>query len=178
MKLWPVEHFWLTFFPDHCWLVLIWKKRAKSVQLVRVSFFRSDFLQNPYFSSNLEQYILKVLLNSQIMKSHNFNQIRVNVQFYYQRFRILINMRFIRVPIYSSFFAHWLIHLVCGRCTSNYDPGGQVNVMIDIDIHLKSIDCKSNHYANNHADRENRNFLQHLRFFFLYFALNDLTKEN
>ena len=26
------------------------KKWAKSVQLDRVSFFRSDFLQNPYFS--------------------------------------------------------------------------------------------------------------------------------
>ena len=41
MKLWPVEHFWLTDLE---------KKWAKSVQLVRVSFFRSDFLQNPYFS--------------------------------------------------------------------------------------------------------------------------------
>ena len=30
---------------------LIWKKsEAKSVQLVRVAFFRGDFLQNPYFS--------------------------------------------------------------------------------------------------------------------------------
>ena len=30
MKLWPVEHFWLTFFPNQCWFsadsVLIWKK--------------------------------------------------------------------------------------------------------------------------------------------------------
>ena len=33
MNLWPVEHFWLTFFPDQH----------------RVSFFPSDFLQNPYF---------------------------------------------------------------------------------------------------------------------------------
>ena len=43
MKLWPVEHFWLTFCAD------LEKKWAKSVQLVRVSFFPSDFLQNPYF---------------------------------------------------------------------------------------------------------------------------------
>ena len=28
------------------------KKLAKSVQLVRVSFFVSDFLQNPYFKAN------------------------------------------------------------------------------------------------------------------------------
>ena len=52
MKLWPVEHFWLTFFPDQCWFSAdLEKKWAKSVQLVRVSFFRSDFLQNPYFRS-------------------------------------------------------------------------------------------------------------------------------
>ena len=51
MKLWPVEHFWLTFFPDQHWSAAdLEKKWAKSVQLVRVSFFRSDFLQNPYFS--------------------------------------------------------------------------------------------------------------------------------
>ena len=40
IKLWPVEHFWL---------VLIWKKSEP--KLVRVSFFRSDFLKNPYFSA-------------------------------------------------------------------------------------------------------------------------------
>ena len=51
MKLWPVEHFCLTFFPDQC----------KSVQLVRVSFFRSDFLQNPYFS---DLHLLFQILNS------------------------------------------------------------------------------------------------------------------
>ena len=51
MKLWPVEHFWLTFFPDQHWIcAALEKKWAKSVQLVKVSFFRSDFLQNPYFS--------------------------------------------------------------------------------------------------------------------------------
>ena len=38
IKLWPVEH-----------CTDLEKKWAKSVQLVRVSFFRSDFLQNPYF---------------------------------------------------------------------------------------------------------------------------------
>ena len=41
MELWPVEHFWLSADLE--------KKWAKSVQLVRVSFFLSDFLQNPYF---------------------------------------------------------------------------------------------------------------------------------
>ena len=52
MKLWPVEHFWLTFFPDQHWICAdLEKKWAKSVQLVRVSFFRSDFLQNPYFKN-------------------------------------------------------------------------------------------------------------------------------
>ena len=51
MKLWPVEHFWLTFFPDQLQISAdLEKKWAKSVQLVRVSFFWSDFLQNPYFS--------------------------------------------------------------------------------------------------------------------------------
>ena len=55
MKLWPVEHFWLTFFPDQHWISTdLEKKWAKSVQLVRVSFFRSDFLQNPYFSEMLQ----------------------------------------------------------------------------------------------------------------------------
>ena len=50
MKLWPVEHFWLTFFPDQHWICAdLERKWAKSVQLVRVSFFWSDCLQNPYF---------------------------------------------------------------------------------------------------------------------------------
>ena len=50
MKLCPVEHFWLPFFPDQHWICAdLEKKWAKSVQLVRVSFFQSDFLQNPYF---------------------------------------------------------------------------------------------------------------------------------
>ena len=51
MKLWPVEHFWLTFFPDQDrFSADLEKKGAKNVQLVRGSFFLSDFLQNPYFS--------------------------------------------------------------------------------------------------------------------------------
>ena len=51
MKLWPVEHFWLTFFPDqHRFSADLEKKWVKSFQLVRVSFFLSDFLQNPYFN--------------------------------------------------------------------------------------------------------------------------------
>ena len=49
MQLWPVEHFRPHFFSRSA---LIWKKSEdKSVQLVRVAFFRSDFLQNPYFST-------------------------------------------------------------------------------------------------------------------------------
>ena len=51
MKLWPVEHSWLTFFSRSALICTdLEKKWAKSVQLVRVSFFRSYFLQNPYFS--------------------------------------------------------------------------------------------------------------------------------
>ena len=50
MKIWSVEHFWLTFFPDQH---RSGKKVSKSVQLVRVSFFRSDFLQNLYFKHRL-----------------------------------------------------------------------------------------------------------------------------
>ena len=42
MQLWPVEHFWLTFFQ-----ISADQKWAKGVQLVRVAFFRGD-LQNPY----------------------------------------------------------------------------------------------------------------------------------
>ena len=42
------------------------KKWAKSVQLVRVSFFLSDFLQNPYFkqvsSHNFEPTFIVMLL--------------------------------------------------------------------------------------------------------------------
>ena len=44
MKFWPVEHFWLQISAD------LEKKWAQSVQLVRVSFFLSDFLQNSYFN--------------------------------------------------------------------------------------------------------------------------------
>ena len=48
MKLGPVQHFWLTFFSQI--IADLEKKWAKRVQLVKVSFFWSDFLQNPYFS--------------------------------------------------------------------------------------------------------------------------------
>ena len=44
MKLWPVEHFWLTDLE---------KKWAKSVQMHWSEFhffYLIDFLQNPYFS--------------------------------------------------------------------------------------------------------------------------------
>ena len=59
MKLWPVEHFWLTFFPDQHWISTdLEKKWAKNVQLVRVSFFWSDFLQNPYFKDKYPNLIV------------------------------------------------------------------------------------------------------------------------
>ena len=46
MKLWPVKHFFgATANPPKS----DDKYAQKSVQLVRVSSFRSDFLQNPYF---------------------------------------------------------------------------------------------------------------------------------
>ena len=51
-KLWPVQlnTFGSLFFPDsHRFSADLEKKWAKSVQLVRVSFFLGDFLQNPYF---------------------------------------------------------------------------------------------------------------------------------
>ena len=62
MTLWPVEHFWLTFFPDQHWICANLEKKVSqkcSTALVRVSFFRSDFLQNPYFNNQLVQNILK-----------------------------------------------------------------------------------------------------------------------
>ena len=51
MQLWPVKQFWLTFFPDQHWICGDLEKKVS--QLVKVSFFRSDFLQNPYFSIHL-----------------------------------------------------------------------------------------------------------------------------
>ena len=42
MNLWPVEHFFVGATADD-------KYAQKSVQLVRGSSFRSDYLQNPYF---------------------------------------------------------------------------------------------------------------------------------
>ena len=54
MKLWSVEHFWLTFFQDQLQISAgLEKKWAKSVQLVRGSFLLKYFLQNPYFSKYL-----------------------------------------------------------------------------------------------------------------------------
>ena len=50
MNLWPVEHFF--FSPQ---------SEEKSVQMVRGSSFRSDFLQNPYF-----KYLYKFFWNSKI----------------------------------------------------------------------------------------------------------------
>ena len=42
MQLCQVEHF--------CIVLQLPFREEKSVQLVRVAFFRSDFLQNPYFN--------------------------------------------------------------------------------------------------------------------------------
>ena len=59
MNLWPVEHFF-EHISDHFWVGLLLhllhppksddKYAQKSVQLIRGSSFRSDFLQNPYFN--------------------------------------------------------------------------------------------------------------------------------
>ena len=55
MQLWIVEHF---FFAKSMILV-----KKKSVQLFRVAFFRSDFLQNPYFSTfhNYKSILKKII---------------------------------------------------------------------------------------------------------------------
>jgi hypothetical protein len=45
---------------------LIWKKSEPKVQLVRVSFFRSDFLQNPYLNKNIEK-LAKRGMSTQIL---------------------------------------------------------------------------------------------------------------
>ena len=45
MQLWQVEHFFLHKKVP----VVVPFSEEKSVQLVRVAFFRSDFLQNPHF---------------------------------------------------------------------------------------------------------------------------------
>ena len=60
MRLWPVEHFF-EHICHHFWVGLLLqllhppksddKYAQKSVQLVRGSSFRSDFLKNPYFST-------------------------------------------------------------------------------------------------------------------------------
>ena len=64
MNLWPVEHFF-EHICHHFWVGLLLppvglllhppksddKYVQKSVQLVRGSSFRSDFLQNPYFNA-------------------------------------------------------------------------------------------------------------------------------
>ena len=58
MNLCPVEHFF-EHICHHFWMGATAKPKSddkyaqKSVQLVRGSSFRSDFLQNPYFSTNL-----------------------------------------------------------------------------------------------------------------------------
>ena len=49
MNLWPVEHF-VPHFRVHV-VLEVPQSEEKSVQLVRGTFFRSDFLQNTYFSN-------------------------------------------------------------------------------------------------------------------------------
>ena len=50
MKLWPVEHFWLTFFPDQCW----------SVNIVNKTYISSQFSKEIIDSSRASlQYIRK-----------------------------------------------------------------------------------------------------------------------
>ena len=56
MKLWPVAPFFHFFY--HFWLGLLMHppirdKKWKKGQLVRVSFFRSDSLENPYFNKQI-----------------------------------------------------------------------------------------------------------------------------
>ena len=48
MNLWPVEHFCPPFFPDQCWSGK--KRRTKVFNWSEVHFYRSNFLQNPYFN--------------------------------------------------------------------------------------------------------------------------------
>ena len=82
MKLWRVEHFYnifvLTFGCD-CYCIQLsnhaqkWGQICcKSVQLVRVSSFWNDLLQNPYFSNYFKNLTPSLLKNSGISKSpHN-----------------------------------------------------------------------------------------------------------
>ena len=68
------KHFITTFF--RAWILLLNppksdKKNGKKGQLVRVSFFRSDFLQNPYFKRKFYVEINKWVKNNdwkQILK--------------------------------------------------------------------------------------------------------------
>ena len=69
-NLWPVEH----FFEHICLLggcnskhtQKWWQICSKSVQLVRGSFFRSDFLQNPYFKGGAAHLSGKIVMHDQI----------------------------------------------------------------------------------------------------------------
>ena len=54
MKLWPVEHFVLTFWRD-CYCIQQSRPKVRTnIQLVRGSSFRNDLLQNPYFNMNYQ----------------------------------------------------------------------------------------------------------------------------
>ena len=71
MNLWPVEHFFEHIY-HHFWVGLLLppvglllhppksddKYAQKSVQLVRGSSFRSDFLQNPYFNTTTTMFTI------------------------------------------------------------------------------------------------------------------------
>ena len=65
MQLWPVESFFLhKKVPVYSCIVL--QVPFCDVQLVRVAFFRSDFLQNPYF--NLLVMILTEFNSAELSK--------------------------------------------------------------------------------------------------------------
>ena len=68
MNLWPVEHFF-EHICHHFWVGATANKYAqKSVQLVRGSSLRSEFLQSPYFRTHLQiriesqQFSLRALI--------------------------------------------------------------------------------------------------------------------
>ena len=70
MRLWPVEHFWLTFFPDQHWLE---KSEPKVFNWSEVHFYQSNFLQNPYFSSLVSQrFLIAIIISVTSMSLNHF----------------------------------------------------------------------------------------------------------
>ena len=76
MKLWPVEHFWAHFSSVLGGFAVAGatanplktddKYAVNCVQLVRVSSFQSDFLQNPYFSKPFVEQDVPGINNSDV----------------------------------------------------------------------------------------------------------------